>query len=128
MHHAHACEVNCCSEPAATAEGCFCASHHSVGDADFGQTRHGLSDGALSGGGHELPQHRCEGDLCTFVWSGQSPEQLGELRLDLCPLELAVSLHEADRIPANFGGGRELSDCGDGPPLRVHLLFSVLLI
>ena len=37
MHHAHACEVNCCSEPAVSAEACPCGTHRDEELAEVSQ-------------------------------------------------------------------------------------------
>ncbi|MEO8498056.1 MAG: hypothetical protein ABI614_23570, partial [Planctomycetota bacterium] len=60
-HHAHACEVDCCSEPAAIAEACACDTHQNDGPAEDSE------------GGDHGERHHCAGDHCTFVSSQSSP-------------------------------------------------------
>lgn len=126
-HHAHTCSLNCCNLPAVTADSCSCDAHaHHEAPYEHGQRGHG--DDALIRNGDKPHRHHCDGDRCSFVPSERSPEQKGELRFDLCPLDIAWSPTKSELIHSRRTHGQDHSLCDDGPPVRAHLLFSVLLI
>ena len=115
-HHAHACEIDCCAEPAARAEACACDTHQHDGPAED-------SEGSDHG-----EQHHCAGDHCTFVSSQSSPEQIGEFELDVCPLEFVVADVSVDLFRSHFDRSFDQRISLAGISLRTHLALRVLLI
>lgn len=123
-HHGNACVPKGSATAPTTVSMCqghfHCDSHSHQGEDQSEDTSHPIDDGS-----HD---HQCEGSDCTFVATETSPEQRGELSIDLCPLGLVApaTASEATGHSQFVHANRR-----DGParaPLRVHLLFSVLLI
>ena len=115
-HHAHACEVDCCSEPAVSAEACACDTHQYDDPAED-------SEGSDHG-----EQHNCAGDQCTFLSSQSSPEQIGEFALEVCPLEFVVADVNVDLFLSQLDRSFDQRIPLAGISLRTHLALHVLLI
>lgn len=122
-HHAHSCSSIFSESPAPMIEACGCNAHL---DDHANQERHGQSEDVPHRDDHNPHRNCCDGQRCTFIWSESSSEQKGELRVDLCPLDVALSTSQLS-YSCQFPRPAT-SICDDGPPLRAHLLFSVLLI
>lgn len=119
-HHAHTCDVACCNEPAPTAEQCSCDSH-SHGNKKRSDDTPVQKD--------ETPhRHECDGSECVFMPSEPSPELSDDGNTGL--FLLASALLAAD--VAQLHTCRQLSTDRPtrvlSPPVRAHLLFSILLI
>jgi hypothetical protein len=115
-HHAHTCEVNCCSEPAAVAEACACDTHLHDGPAEDSKS------------GDHGERHQCAGDHCTFVSSPSSPEQIDERATDLSPLEFVGTDVNVDLFRAYLDRSLDQRHSVAGISLRTHLALHVLLI
>jgi hypothetical protein len=81
-----------------------------------------------TGDGHDGHRHECDGDRCTFVRSKPVSEQDGQP--DCCARHVSADLLLPDvhllshHVPSDDAAGQ-----GNAvPPVRPHLLFSVLLI
>ncbi|MDA1049360.1 MAG: hypothetical protein O3C40_02630 [Planctomycetota bacterium] len=124
MHHAHACEANCCSEPTATAEACPCGTH-----------RHDdMTEGSVDGAGH-VPEggghgqrHQCAGDHCTFVQSQPAPDEVGEFVANLCPLEMVATEGNVVSFRSHLDRSLDQPLSVAGTSLRTHLALHVLLV
>ncbi len=115
-HHAHACEVDCCSEPAAIAEACACDTHQHDGPAEDSE------------GGDHGERHHCAGDHCTFVCSQSSPVQTGEFALDVCAREFVFTDINVDLLRSHLDRSFDQRISLAGISLRTHLALHVLLI
>ena len=124
MHHAHACEVNCCSEPAASAGACACGTHRHNEMAEVSQE--GVGHDA-EGDGHG-DQHQCAGDHCTFLHGQPAPDEVGEFVADHCPLEIVAADGNAVSFRAHLDRSRDQPLSVAGASLRTHLALHVLLI
>lgn len=121
MHHAHSCESNCCSEPAAMAEACPCGTHRHTEEAE----------GSTNGVGEPTnrPQkHQCSGDHCTFLQSQPLPEQMGEFAADFCQLEAIAADSGIDSFRSRLDRSQDQPFFLAGTSLRTHLALRVLLI
>jgi hypothetical protein len=125
LHHAHACDARCCESPAPAADTCCCQGHRH--DSQPVQPAKDPQAPRPTSPHEDRPQHRCDGSRCTVVRSEQSPEQRREVRCDVCLLEADVT-RGCDFMPLCMAGKCENPRYQDTGPLRVHLLFSVLLI
>ncbi|MCB9925312.1 MAG: hypothetical protein H6822_24250 [Planctomycetaceae bacterium] len=123
MHHAHACEVNCCSEPAVSAEACPCGTHRDEELAEVSQD--GVGHDA-EGDGHD--QHQCAGDHCTFLHGQPTPDEVGEFVADHCPLEIAATDGNAVSVRSHLDRSLDQPLSVAGASLRTHLALHVLLI
>jgi len=112
-HHAHRCTETCeAAESIVAADSCDHA--HGVGmacDSD-GHAHHG--------------RHDCQGHTCVFM--GPTRARTGELTLHVNTLSAAIASDRASSIGNKVDG--QSNDPLDAllPPLRVHLLCTVLLI
>ena len=126
LYHAHQCNGNCSDSSTAIATVCPCESHPHEEHALL-QSQHDVS--THSEGDHHRHEHDCDGDHCTFVRSDRSPEECGERSIDATFLSWDASLQEGSPICAQFPGALDCRPTSDsGPPVRSHLLLSVLLI
>lgn len=124
LHHAHTCEMGCCSEPAAAAEPCGSHAHQHADHDD-----HSAGEGSKGSDPGEHPhKHHCNGERCTFIQKQPSPEQLGVFAVESCPLEVAVSGYDADAVRVSFEGMNSQPVRVAGNSLRTHLALRVLLI
>lgn len=122
FHHAHVCEIGCCSAPVATADACPCDTHRhddvptgSPNGADF-----------FAGGGHHGEQHQCDDAACNFVSSRPVADRIDELTTDVCPLAARAAEIGSPLAQRGRGLGRPVSFVGSS--LRTHLALRVLLI
>ena len=140
FHHAHACESECCPEPAAVSHSCDC---HDNGVPEMGTPELAVSELAVSelavselaGNVGDLPQdgrdhhqHQCEGDQCRFVGVARASEQDHELNVHIRSLSLAVASHGSDAVGKTTVPGFDNSHSISGFSLRAHLRLRVLLI
>lgn len=72
--------------------------------------------------------HECEGSNCSFIRPEKLPEQTGELCAGLCRPEVAVLPATLELFRSHQLNALDRSPGGNSPPLRAHLLLSVLLI
>ena len=124
MHHAHACEVNCCSEPAAAAEACGCGTHR---HDEMAAVSHDEVGDDAEGDGHG-DQHQCTGDHCIFIHSQPAPGQVGEFVADHCPLEIVATEDNAVSFRSQLDRSLDQPLSVAGASLRTHLALHVLLI
>lgn len=124
MHHTHACETDCCSEPTATAEACPCGTHRfdDVAEAPLNGPGH-----FTERGGHG-DRHQCGGDHCTFVQSQSAPEEFDEHSADCCILDLVDSNSSVDLSFFHLDRSLDQPHSFAGNSLRTHLALRVLLI
>ena len=127
LHHAHTYVATCHETLAATADS-WCCDTHADNEGTHECGRCGHSDAPPTGKESKSHRHHCDGDRCSFVRSELLPEQRGESRFDLCPLDVALSLTNIELLHSCQTVGSDHSLCGGGLPVRAHLLFSVLLI
>ena len=127
-HHAHTCAMDCRSYPAATAEVCPCDAHHEEHSADNNLCHHDQKDDGAPRREHHSKPHQCTGGLCTFLRTEQSPEQNAKVSGGFLTID-ALALNREELTSAKTLttaiAHRVWSDI---PPLRRHLLLSVLLI
>lgn len=124
VHHAHACDTNCCSEPSTTAEECPCGAHR-----HYNLTEHSVNEaGCLAEPGADGGRHHCEGIPCTFVHSRPSAKQVGERVADGLLLEIVAADSHADSFRSRLDRGLDQRFSVAGSSLRTHLVLRVLLI
>jgi hypothetical protein len=119
LHHAHVCNVNCGDASTAIATVCPCESHQH-------EEHKKQQDDASSEGEHHHDD--CDGDHCTFVRSDRSSEECGNRLAVATFLFWDASLQEGDRVCARFSQAIDRSTSDSRPPVRSHLLLSILLI
>ena len=136
-HHAHSCAVNCCETPSARAEVC-CDGHRHHGlnsayddrdrsDDDRRSNRHHRSESAPCD--RSTPdQHQCEGDRCSYVRSGRSPVEEGQVCVLIPNLDAATTAILRGNDSFVRAGNIRQGGSAERPPLRLHLRFAVLLI
>ncbi len=119
LHHAHACDVDCCDAPAATMSDCSCEEHQEDNSPIFSSSKE------CSSPGHD--SHHCTGDACTFMASlsshgqykgvGGEPTAIAH-RLGDIAAERKCSISAKPKIP--LGSVFNAS--------HLHLALSILLI
>lgn len=121
LHHAHACEDNCCSEPSARAESCQCDAHQDDELAEKSTS----AVGSFTAGGDHHEQHQCAGDDCTFVHTQLAPEEFDGSAAHAWPLDIVVAV-DSSRAHLDRSFDQRLAFAGTS--LRRHLVLRVLLI
>lgn len=125
FHHAHACERECCPEPAAIAETCDCSTHDAL-DQPASELAGIVGD--LPEDRRDHHQHQCEGDQCRFVVAERASEHERELNVGVRLLRLAFAGHRSDAVDKTLVPGTVHSHSTFGFSLRTHLRLRVLLI
>ena len=118
-HHAHQCATNCCDSPPAVVQACPCHTHQTP-DRTLSHER--------PEGDHHRHEHNCDGDRCTFLRSEQSSEECVGRSLDVAFVFWDTSLGADSSIRPPCTGISNNPSSGCAPPIRSHLLLSVLLI
>jgi len=126
LHHAHACERECCPEPEAISLACDCNSH----DIDVIRPASELAGivGDLPQDRHDNHQHQCEGDQCRFVGGERTSTHDHKLTVDMRSISLAMFSHGSNGTGKTIVPGFDHSDSISGFSLRAHLRLRVLLI
>ena len=141
-HHTHTCAMTRCDRPlgGVAASGCGIHAHDEIApkheqhaytpvsriDVSHSDVSH-IDVGVTHNDDTPHP-HRCGGDRCSFVRTESWPAQTGEFCFDLCPVDAALFSAKPAWIRAHQTYSQGNWRCNDGPPVRAHLLFSVLLI
>ena len=124
-HHAHQCATSCCDSPPAVVKACPCQTHQAQ-DRILSHEHHDKNE--RPEGDHHRHEHNCDGDQCTFLRSEQSSEKWVERSLDVAFLSWDPSLREDSPIRPPCTGAADNPTLACAPPIRSHLLLSVLLI
>jgi hypothetical protein len=119
LHHAHACEVDCCDTPAITSEECLCHKHEEGAVA--------IPSGLVNDSNREHDAHSCDGDACAAFVAQSSDDDLADIldqppALTCCVAELNAVVSIAQTPEQGIP-----SDVVSSAP-RLHLILSVMLI